>query len=150
MSLQSEFAEHRIAGDIQRYRTNALRLDSWLKLLRGNVDMVELSRVLSRRLRSMAMAPLRGVARILGIPPRDDLPAELRSIVANGIKLCFVFADSDPGQELLNSLGGSTARRLVDQGTIRVRIITGADHTFTDRQARTELVQVLVNSLSDL
>ena len=149
MSLAvTEYTEHRIANDMQRYRTNVLRLDSWLKLLRGGVNLVQLSRVLSRRLRSVALAPLRTVARTLGIALENDLPSELRSVVRAGIQLNFVFADRDPGRELLNTLGGSSARQLLDQGAIRVQTIAGADHTFTDRTARAQLVATVIELLT--
>jgi alpha-beta hydrolase superfamily lysophospholipase len=146
MSL--EFAEHRIADDIQRYRTNAFRLEAWLKLLRGNVDLVQLSHVLLRRIRAFAVAPLRSVARTLGIPLQDDLPSELRRVVRAGRQLHFIFADRDPGQELLNTLAGATVRRLCAKGAIGIQNIAAADHTFTDRAARAALVAALNDMLA--
>ncbi len=147
MSLQSEYTEHRIADDIQRYRTNAFRLDSWLKLLRGEVNLLELSRVLARRMQSRAIVPLRVVARALGMPLRDDLPSELHSVARAGIQLQFIFAELDPGHELLKTLAGSTARRLENRGAIRIQTIAAADHTFTDRNTRAQLVTAIAELL---
>jgi hypothetical protein len=146
MSL--EFAEHRIAVDIQRYRTNAFRLDSWLKLLRGKVDLLQLSQVLARRIRAIAVAPLRAVARRLGVVLQDDLPSELRHVVRGGRQLQFIFAERDPGQELLNTLGGSTVKRLSARGAIGIQVIDNADHTFTDRAARAALVAAIDDVLA--
>jgi pimeloyl-ACP methyl ester carboxylesterase len=140
MSLQYEFTEHRVATDIMRYRANAFRLDSWLKLLNGNVDLRELSQVFARRMRTRALGPLRSVGRALGIPLSDDLPGELASVMRGGIRLHFIFAGRDPGRELLSSLGGAPARRLAAGDKLEVQIIAGADHTFTDRTTRAELV----------
>jgi pimeloyl-ACP methyl ester carboxylesterase len=147
MSLK--YPEHRVAADIMRYRTNAFRLAPWLKLLRGQVDLTELSLVLLRKTRALALTPLRAVARTLRIPQRNDLPTELNAIVGAGIRLNFVFAENDPGQELLSSLGGPTARRLRNRGAIGVQIVGGADHTFTDRAARAMLVAALDGALSE-
>ena len=146
MSL--EFSEHRIADDIQRYRTNAFRLDAWLKLLRGNVNLVELAQVLARRIRTSAVAPLRAVARKLGLPLVDDLPSELRRVVRGGRQLHFIFAERDPGQELLNSLAGPMVRRLAAKRAIGIKTIPDADHTFTDRGARAALVAALDDMLA--
>jgi pimeloyl-ACP methyl ester carboxylesterase len=146
MSL--EFSEHRIADDIQRYRTNAFRLDAWLKLLRGNVDLMQLSQVLLRHILAFTVAPLRSAARRWGIPLEDDLPSELRRIVRAGRQLHFIFADRDPGQELLNTLGGATVRRLCAESAIGIQTIANADHTFTDRAARAALVAALHDALA--
>jgi alpha-beta hydrolase superfamily lysophospholipase len=138
-----KYAEHRVAGDIIRYRTNAFRLNAWLKLLRGKVDLWELLHVLARRIRSTALGPLWSVARLLHIPLKDDLPTELEAIVRHGIKLQFVFAEGDPGLELLSNHGGTTVRKLRSRGALDIQIIEAADHTFTDDTARAALLAAL-------
>jgi hypothetical protein len=145
MSL--EYPEHRIAADIVRYRTNMLRLSSWLKLFRGGVNLVELGQVLTRRARAVILTALRGPARQLGIPLQDDLPSELRMAMRAPVQLHFVFASTDPGQELLRSQGGRTAQRMRARGQLQVELIQDADHTFTDLTARTTLAAALARIL---
>jgi hypothetical protein len=145
MSLQ--YPEYRVAADIMRYRVNILRPASWLKLLRGQVNLWESSQVLLRRALSMARTPLRNLARTFGTPLSDDLPSELSKVVRAGIDLQFVFAAQDPGVELLRNQGGATARKLRERGVLRVASIEGADHTFTDSAHRAQLVSVLARTL---
>lgn len=147
MSLQ--FPEFRIAADIMRYRENAFRLGPWLKLLRGQVDLRELAQVLARRAWGLARIQLRSVARLLHLPLHDDLPSELIAISRAGIRPRFVFADRDPGQELLDVLGGRVAKRLRARGLLSIQTIAGADHTFTDHSCRTMLLAALDGALSD-
>jgi alpha-beta hydrolase superfamily lysophospholipase len=142
------FPEYRVAADIKRYRRNIFQPQSWLKMLRGDVNLWELSQVLGRRFWGLARTPLRTVARTLRIPIPDDLPSELNSVVRSGMRLQFVFADHDPGQELLNTLGGRAVRRLQARGLIGIQTIEGADHTFTDRSRRALLVAALERALS--
>jgi alpha-beta hydrolase superfamily lysophospholipase len=137
MSLK--YPEHRIAADMARYRSSTLRLSSWLKLLSGQVNLAELAHVLVRRANAVSRKPLRSIARLLRLPLRDDLPAELLSAVHAGTDLQFVFAANDPGLELLRDQGGATAQRLRAQRRLGVTLIDGADHTFTDLAARTDL-----------
>jgi predicted alpha/beta hydrolase len=141
MSL--EYPEHRIAADIVRYRANVMRLSSWLKLFSGGVNLLELGQVLARRARTVTLAALRAPARLLGIPLQDDLPSELRTAARAPVQLHFLFAASDPGQELLRSQGGRTAQRMLARGQVKVELIEGADHTFTDLTARTTLATAL-------
>jgi alpha-beta hydrolase superfamily lysophospholipase len=142
------FPEYRVAADIKRYRRNIFQPQSWLKMLRGDVNLSELSHVLGRRLWGIARTPLRAVARTLRIPIPEDLPTELNNVVRAGIRMQFVFADHDPGHELLNTLGGRAFRRLHARGLIGVQTIEGADHTFTDRSRRVLLVAALERALS--
>lgn len=147
MSLR--YPEYRIAADIMRYRTNAFRLEPWLKLLRGRVNLWELTQVLVRGAWRVASQFLRAAARTLRIPLRDDLPSELLSIVRAGIKLEFIFAEREPGLEMLANQGGAVARRLRKRGSLGLQTIAGADHTFTDGACRTMLVVALETALSE-
>lgn len=147
MSLR--YPEHRIAADMMRYRRNLLRLAPWRKLLRGGVDPRELSQVLLRRAWRTASASLRTVARLLHIPLADDLPSELRAVAHAGVRLEFVFAEHEPGQELLWNQGGSLARRLLRKGHLKFHKIAGTDHTFTDLTGRSALVTALDGALSE-
>jgi hypothetical protein len=145
MSLK--YPEHRVAADIMRYRTNAMRFASWLKLLSGRVNLPELGHVLARWVRAMAIGTLRGPARLLGVSLGDDLASELRAALKAPARLHFIFAAADPGLELLRSQGGRTARRLLARGQIEIQVIDKADHTFTDLTARTALAEALARIL---
>jgi dienelactone hydrolase len=146
MSLK--YPQHRVAADIMRYRTNILRPAAWAKVLSGRVDLWESSQVLFRRASGVVLTPIRNVARTFGIPLPNDLPSQLKSIVGGGIRLHFLFAGQDPGVELLRDQGGAIARRLRANGTLQVETIDGADHTFTDRERRTSLANLLERAVS--
>lgn len=148
MSL--EYADHRVAADITRYRKNFRRLSSWRKLLAGNVDLGALAEVLRRHALTGISQPLRAVARQLRIPLTEDLPTELLRAVRAGIDLHFIFAADDPGVELLRSKGGATARGLQKRGKLGQELIPAADHTFTDLTARANLVTILTQKLGTI
>jgi hypothetical protein len=146
MSLK--YPEHRIAADMARYRTSTMRLSSWMKLLGGRVDFVELAHVLARHAKAVGRKPLLAIARLMRIPLRDDLPTELLSAVHTGAHLQFVFAANDPGRELLRNQGGGTVDRLRARGRLGIHLVEGADHTFTDLAARTDLVSFITDYLN--
>ena len=148
MSLDLDFSEHRVAQDIMRYRSSALSVASWHKLLTGRVDMPSLARVLARTACTQLLKPLFALARLLRIPLLHDLPTELARAANADIDLQFVFAAADPGVELLQTHGGATARRLQARGRLGVHLIADADHTFTDLAPRIKLVETLERQLS--
>jgi len=145
MSLK--YPDHRIASDMMRYQANVWRPASWLKLLKGQVHLGELFQVLARRATCLTFEPLRALGHILRIPMRKDLGADLGRAAARGIDLQFVFAALEPGIELLRNKGGYAARRLRAQGRLKVEVISGTDHTFTDREPRAALARFLAAKL---
>jgi predicted alpha/beta hydrolase len=144
MSLK--YPQHRVAADMQRYRTKVLSAAAWAKLIAGDVDLPQLGGVLWQRLRANAYLQVRTVARALGKPLAEDLPTELQGAVS-AAQLQFVFADGDPGIELLRHGAGLTQRRMRERGLLTVTTIADADHTFTDLSTRRALVAVLTEAL---
>jgi dienelactone hydrolase len=141
MSL--DFPAHKVAGESHRYARSALRLDSWKKLARGEVDLRALSEVMARRLLSLLGRRWRDLARPLGIPLADDLGGELEAVAARGVALDFVFAEGDPGIELLALQGGRVVPRLEAERQLRTHVIVGPDHTFTARWSHPILIERL-------
>src|SRR6185437_15421885 len=64
-----------------------------------------------------------------------------------GVALRFIFAEGDPGQQLLAEQGGSVVRRLAAGGKLGVRIIPGTDHTFTARWAHPVVLDAICEAL---
>jgi alpha-beta hydrolase superfamily lysophospholipase len=141
--------EYRVAAEMMRYRTKVLRIESWLKLLRGGVDLRELSHVLLQRARAQTRKRLRALARIAGVRLEQDLQAELEAVANGGTHLHFLFSAGEPGIALLRDQGGAATRRLEREGKLDVEFIDGADHTFTDRAARAALTTALAERLDD-
>jgi alpha/beta superfamily hydrolase len=129
MSL--DYPAHRVAADAQRYSTSILRLESWKKVLRGQVKLEPVAQVVVRHAASRASRYVRDVARVVGRPFPEDLGADLERINGYGARLRFVFAAGDPGEELLRTQGGSAVGRLRRKGALSVDVIDGPDHTFT-------------------
>ncbi|HEY4338400.1 MAG TPA: alpha/beta fold hydrolase, partial [Steroidobacteraceae bacterium] len=137
------FPEHRIAADAMRYRKNAFQWASWKKLLSGGVDIHELVQVLLRRTFGVIRNGMRNTARWMRIPMSDDLGSELQRLAKQHTDLLFVFAEGDPGLDLLRGGSGSVYDRLLRRGLLRVSMVEGADHTFTPYWSRERLIAIL-------
>jgi hypothetical protein len=141
------FPEYRVAQDVMRYKTNALRWESWKKLLTGGVDIPELLQVLMRRVVGASKNILKDLVRRMHIPLPNDLGTELAGLDKRHVNLLFVFADGEPGIDLLKSGGGSLVPRLQKRGSIAIRFVQGADHTFTSGAHRNRLGEMLTDHL---
>ena len=143
MSL--DYPAHIVTSESHRHAQSMLRLESWIKLLRGDVHIRTLVQLVFRHLLSLVEHHLRNFARSIGRPLAHDLGVELESIAAQGIRIDFLFAEGDPGIDLLRLQGGSTIRRLRAKNRIRVHVIDGPDHTFTPMWSHAPLIDRLTS-----
>jgi pimeloyl-ACP methyl ester carboxylesterase len=123
-----DFAAFRVTEAAQRYQKSMRSAKSWKKLLRGNVNLVRVARIVMERGRAMAEHKTRDVLRQLRVPMRDDLGSEILALDRRGVATRFIFAGGDPGRAMLLEQGGAAAGRVTS-----VDVIEGPDHTFTPR-----------------
>lgn len=123
-----DFAAFRVTEDAQRYQKSMRSTAAWKKLLRGQVDVRRVARIVVERGRAIAEHRVRDVLRQLRVPLRDDLGSELMALHRRGVATRFIFAGGDPGRAMLLEQGGSAVKRVTS-----IDVIDGPDHTFTPR-----------------
>jgi hypothetical protein len=64
-----------------------------------------------------------------------------------GTRVLMVFDADDGGIDVMEAELGGGASRMKRESAFTLEIIEGADHTFTGRDARTTLVEVIANYL---
>ncbi|HXD35887.1 MAG TPA: hypothetical protein VN624_04495 [Rhodanobacter sp.] len=111
------------------------------------MDLVRVARVLLHRVHGAISRPLREVMRRLRVQLTDDLGSELDVLARRSVALRFIFAEGDPGRQLLAEQGGSVVPRLIAGGQLGVRIIPGTDHTFTARWAHPVVLDAICEAL---
>ena len=127
------------------YRRRVLSLRAWLRIFTGKVDIIRIAVIYLQRFRLAGEAVLRDFAHRLRVRLPHDLGWELEKIVANGVRVTFVFARGEPGIDLLKLQAGSTVSRLGDR--CRVRIVDSGDHIFSRREPRSIMENVLSEEL---
>jgi alpha-beta hydrolase superfamily lysophospholipase len=120
-------------------------LDSWRRLLFGDVSIWRVARIYIHRPLLAMNSFFRDVARAMHIRLKNDLGSELRDLKARGVRVVFVFSRGDAGMGLLQMQSGLSEKRLSELYCIRM--IDGADHDFTRSRARAALGQTLSEEL---
>jgi hypothetical protein len=113
--------------------------------LTGQVNVWRILNIYVQRFLLPVESVLRDVARRMRIHLPYDLGWELEEIVARGVQVVFVFAQGEPGINLLKLEAGSSVRRVGK--SCRVRIIERADHVFSHSRARAILEDILSEEL---
>lgn len=138
----------RAVAEAQRYREAALSLESWKKLLHGQVHVRAASRIFRRRIVDLAAARGRAIARDLRIPLPNDLATELRAIAKRGVPVRFLISAGEPVREMLVEHGGGAVEELERSGAITIETAAGPDHTFTAAWTHDVLAAILERMLS--
>jgi hypothetical protein len=114
-----------------QYRRSVLQADKWLKLIRGDVDLREVSLVVFDRVRNLGRNVAREVGRLMRAKLVDDLAAELSDTASRGVALRFIFSVGDPGEALLRAAAGRTLGKLEARGAISITHLEGCDHSLS-------------------
>ena len=142
-----DIASARVAQDTRRWSTKVRSAAAWRKLLRGEVDVRRVARVLAVRGRVIAESRAREVLRRLHVPLRDDLGSELYALHRRGVALRYIFSAGDPGHAMLFEQGGSAVERLRATGALAIDVIDGPDHTFTPRWSHPRFVEAILRAV---
>ena len=127
-----------------RYRQQFLSVDPWIRLLRGQLDLKMISGVLVRRLQDAAGRSLVRLKQLCGAPPETELETEIAAAMRHKIQLKFVFAEGDPGHELMRRQSGRSFEDLLRRHReMSIDMIPHANHTFTQLDSRERLIALL-------
>lgn len=113
------------------YQRSMLQAGKWMKLLRGRVDVREVAKVVAHRAGDRARSAAREVARLLHVPVREDLAAELSEVTSRGVAVRFVFSVGDPGEALLRAGAGRRLDLLIDAGSVSLAHLPACDHSLS-------------------
>jgi hypothetical protein len=130
-----------------RYGSSVRSMASWKKLLRGEVELAHLARMVRRLAVGGAVARAQELARRVGIPLKGDLGSELIQLTKRGVRPTFVYSAGEAVHQLFVERAGGTPARLGASGALRLHEIDGPDHTFTPRWSHAVLLDLLASSI---
>ena len=143
MSLEIPSA-HRTVRDAKYYAQSVRNPGKWLKLVKGQADLGYIIKFVIQRTTSLVRRFWSDSLELVGVRSSGRLASDLSRYGMRGRAIDFVFSRDDPGFELLNSGGRWVAGRLRRRGLSTVQFIEGADHTFSRKAWRDELIAQIV------
>jgi dienelactone hydrolase len=128
------------------YRQGLRDLENWSRMLRGEVAIRGILRVLRQRYtRRAALMALR-VAESVGLPLNTALGRPrraIRALLQRGVRIQFLLSLGDPGIDLLEASFGRGGRALQGFGEAEVTIRAGLDHTLSLQRMRDDAVEIV-------
>lgn len=131
-------------NDVAYYRKALFRKATWLKLLEGNLAPRRALTAIAKRVATLVEDRAREA---LGRGNAGSVGRELERLVDRGTHVAMIYADEDPGIDLLDSVAGRSLARLERHPSFVLHKIVGADHTFTPLWSQHELITFLTGYL---
>lgn len=127
----------------QAYYKQSLRsMEKWKKLFTGQADFANIFRFVWRRGLAWMSQVWRDIHSMI-FGERTPLAIDLQAIRQRGTAVNFIFSSTDPGLEILKSEAKQTLKKGIKERWIDIHIIDDADHTFSRKAARDNLLTVL-------
>lgn len=133
----------------QTYVASLRDLAVWKRVLHSQVDVQGITRAVGQRLAVRGEAALRSLlsAVLRRAPAETPAARRLRAASGRGVETLFLFAAEDAGLELTLLHLGTTVRRLARLPGTHLSMIADADHTFTSKGAREEMLSQITRHL---
>lgn len=134
------------------YQQSVRKKAGWLKLLKKIKRiphiLFTLITVLFLKVKAAFMPIINQSKRLIGAKNIEDLAWDLNSIVKKEVKVKFIFAETDPGYQLLVEGAGKTVDKLVHEKKIEIDFIPKANHNFSSHLGRTQLLRKIKEHFS--
>jgi len=127
------------------YRNKIFALGTWTRLFSGQIDMRYIAKIYMNRFLLAFDSQICDFARLLHIHLPHDLGWQLQEITARGVQVAFIFAQAEPGIELLRIQAGRSIRRVSER--CRIHLLDCGDHVFSQSGPRSILLKLLDREL---
>ena len=132
------------------YARSLLRRDVWARTLRGEVDVRGIAAALRSRLQDRAAAGLDALAaRARGRSrPGSEIQRAFVELSERGVDTLLVFGANDGGLDVIEKHLGHNARRMRGRRNFELKIVEGADHTFTPLESQQRLEEIVTGYMT--
>ena len=142
MSLDNPL-QHRTVRHAKSYVRSARRPESWRRLLTGQVNYRRLAKFAIRVLLRLLRNGARKVTSLWTHHPLSRMDEDLARLHQRGLRVTYVFSDTDPGYWIARVDSPNTFRNLANSGESAVIFIKEADHTLSRADHREQLIEQL-------
>ncbi len=127
--------------------------ESWIKLIKGNIDFKSLFTAIKNRLHIKLTSKLKVIklanSNTSSNKHKHQLTKDLIKIANNNIYINFILARSDPGYDILMTNAGTAVKKLIKRKQLNISFIENADHTFSKYQPRQDVINTLLQHFKE-
>ena len=128
------------------YKGQALRLDTWKRLLRGEIAVAGIAQAVLGRVGNALKARLDVLASRLALTKDADMSRVrgwFRALSRRGVRILLVYSAEDGGLDELAHYMGAGGRLAAKLPGVSIEMLDGADHNLTPRWSRLRFFEIL-------
>lgn len=129
------------------YANSLKSLDRWKKLLSGKANIRYILKFLINKIKLSIGQQWRSFQVFL-LGEKSQLSKDLK-VICERTPVYFIFADSDPGLEIVNNQARYTLNQLINDNRASLSTLSNADHTFSTYESRQKLIKILSSNFVD-
>ncbi len=146
MSLDIPLA-HATIKDAKYYEGAIKNKDKWFKLLKGQVELNYILGFVAKHLQQKVAHKYHHFKTMIGLGAPSRLGIDLQKYSDAKRHISFFFSSNDPGYDILVAESPRTAKNNIKRGDIDVFFVEDADHTFSAKLKRDELIEKITHQL---
>jgi predicted ATP-grasp superfamily ATP-dependent carboligase/alpha/beta superfamily hydrolase len=122
------------------YRGSMRNSDSWKKLLRGQVNVINISKIVMAHLHAQLKSRAQSLWEHVNPQAGSVLAKQLRSLFQRQRRVSLFIGSEDPGWDMIAASARHAANQGIKCGDLTLQFISDADHTFSNEAARLRLI----------
>ncbi len=139
---------------VRRYRKSVTQLETWGKLVKGQINVGRFGATMVKRARDRAAARALAITRevrrwVTTEAPGEHAPRDLGRIAERGTDVLLLFSEGDPGLDFLRLNHAADLRRLRRRKHFTFVVLKHPGHTFTAIAAQRAVIGTIVTHLVD-
>jgi hypothetical protein len=131
------------------YKQSIQSVEKWKNLLTGKSDIRNIFKFIYKHLVEHLRKSCRDNINLI-TGKHSALANDLLTIHNNGISISFIFSSTDPGLAIVRSQADRILKKGIKEKWIDIRIIDNADHTFSKKSFRDDLLSTLSTDFEKL
>lgn len=130
------------------YQEQAYDYKKWLALLTNPAKIIQIILFVWQLLRRKLRHLLSQFYEVLGVASLDRINTDLLQLLEAGVKIALITSKNDPGERIVLSGASRAVNRHRKKGDLTCVVINNADHTFSSRHSRKNLIKELIKTIN--
>ena len=137
-------SENKTSIDESYYQKQLYDFNKWIKLITNPRKIINIIFFISRLVYTKSNRLIKMILAIIGIVSTTKLEQDFMLLANKGISILLIHSDNDPGYRIVTSQASRTIKKLASKNLFSNISISDADHTFSSRSSRLELIKSLL------
>jgi len=142
--------ENELEINTTQYQSNIFNLQRWVGIFLNPSKLPRLTMFSIKLVFRKSLNILLSIASRFSYVRKTQLDIDINKIIGQDINIHFLYSENEPVQKILMSQANYSTTRNLKDGNITITKIKNADHTFSSRHSRRELINSIITATNNM